>query len=181
MNLHKLPPELIDKIILYTDLRTAIISKNIYYINQLYKPHIHTWKWACINNQIEVVKWLYENDIPGRDHYAMDLASKNGYLEIVKYLHTHRNKINYVPYKYDHEYYTKYIEPYILEQTNGCSTNAMDWAAKNGHLNTVKYLHSIGKMGSIMSIYYATKNKHYEIVKFLDSSNVIKFLENIHK
>ena len=49
---------------------------------------------------------------------AMDNASMNGHLEIVKYLH---------------------------ENGKECSTNAIDWASEKGHLEIVKYLKSIKK------------------------------------
>jgi len=44
----------------------------------------------------------------------MDYAAKNGYLEIVKYLHKNRM---------------------------GGTTDAMDYAAENGHIETVRWLH----------------------------------------
>jgi ankyrin repeat protein len=172
MKLDKLPPELIEKIIIYTDLRTAIISKNLHCILYIYKPHIHTWKWACLNNQLEVVKWLYENEISGRDHYAIDLAAKNGHLDIVKYLHTHKSKIVYTPHHYDNynfSYYKKFIEPQLTEIINGCSVNAMDWAAQNGHLDVIKYLYSIGKKCSIVTLLLAKENEHLDVDNFLES------------
>ena len=48
----------------------------------------------------------------------MDLASSNGYLDIVKFLHENR--------------------------TEGCTTWAMDWASLKGYLDVVEYLKSIG-------------------------------------
>ena len=49
----------------------------------------------------------------------MDNISKNGNLEIVKYLHS---------------------------MGKNCTTKAIDNASFNGHLEVVKYLHSIGKI-----------------------------------
>lgn len=187
MKLIELPPEIVDKIILYSGFKVAVIIDNIYCIRKLYIPSVHTWKWASKNNELDIVKWLYKNEITGRDYYAMDLAAKHGHLEIIKYLHTHKNKIIYVPYKYeyDFEYYKKYIEPHLLEATNGCTENAMQWAAQNGHLEVVKYLHSIGKKISIMSLFLADKYNHTEIVKFLKnlykSKNHLDILKQCHQ
>ena len=48
-------------------------------------------------------------------HSAMDYASQNGHLNVVKFLHENRNE--------------------------GCTTCAMDYASENGHLDVVKFLH----------------------------------------
>jgi len=45
----------------------------------------------------------------------MDYASRNGHLEVVKWLHFNRSE--------------------------RCTIYAMDWASENGHLGVVKWLH----------------------------------------
>ena len=51
----------------------------------------------------------------------MDLAARNGHLEVVQWLDTNR--------------------------TEGCTTSAMNWAAMNGHLKIVQWLHTNRKEG----------------------------------
>ena len=43
----------------------------------------------------------------------------------------------------------------------------MKWAARYGHLELVKYFHSIGKVYSPMAIELANMNGHSEVVKYL--------------
>ena len=39
----------------------------------------------------------------------------------------------------------------------------------NGHLEVVKYLHSIGKECTSLDIYFASRYGHLEVVKYLHS------------
>jgi hypothetical protein len=73
-------------------------------------------EWASQNGYVEVIKWLYNNRPERWTYTAMNLASKNGHLEIIKWLH--QNKI---------EEFTTYAAYAIYP------------AARNGHLEIVKY------------------------------------------
>jgi len=70
--------------------------------------------WASSNGYLEVVKWLSENRTEGCTTYAMNYAAGKDHLEVVKWLSNNRKE--------------------------GCTTWAMDWAALNGHLEVVKWL-----------------------------------------
>jgi hypothetical protein len=51
-----------------------------------------------------------------------------------------------------------------------CSTNAIAWASMNGHLETIKYLHSIGKQCHYThALALARAQKHFKVVIFLHS------------
>lgn len=39
------------------------------------------------------------------------------------------------------------------EGVEGCTVRAMDWAAKNGHLETVKWLHEIKQVPTLALVY----------------------------
>jgi ankyrin repeat protein len=52
----------------------------------------------------------------------------------------------------------------VFNQTN---TDAMDYASRYGHLEIVKYLHSIGKDSSTHAMDLASRYGHLEIVKYL--------------
>jgi len=74
--------------------------------------------------------------------YAIDYADKNGYLEIVKWLHENREE--------------------------GCTTAAMDLAVENGHLEVVKWLHENRKEGcTIDAMDYAPFDFHVTILSLL--------------
>ncbi|EGZ14839.1 hypothetical protein PHYSODRAFT_509529, partial [Phytophthora sojae] len=101
----------------------------------------HDMEHAAANKQYETITWLYQNTCAPRamkstlmtvvkhgdinllewlrEKYptrgAMDLAAKNGHLEMVEWLGTHRYE--------------------------GCTVAAMDAAAGRGHLEVVKWLH----------------------------------------
>ncbi|EGZ19130.1 hypothetical protein PHYSODRAFT_354169 [Phytophthora sojae] len=70
---------------------------------------------ASRNGHLEVVQWLHHNRLEGCTTEAMDGAASGGHLDIVKWLHDHTSA--------------------------GCTTNAMDGAASSGHLDVVRWLH----------------------------------------
>lgn len=111
----RVPQELYDYILSLTDFVTAVKAKNKYAIAHFYDKEVHSWDWATMNGQLEVVQWLFENYKEGCTKYVMDSAAGNGHLEIVKWLHEN--------------------------STEGCTTSAMNWAARSGHLDVVIWLH----------------------------------------
>ena len=74
--------------------------------------------WASKNGYLEIVKYLIENgaDIRAYDDRALQLASKNGYLEIVKYLVENGADIR------------------------AYNDRALQLACENGHLKTIMWL-----------------------------------------
>lgn len=59
--------------------------------------------------------------------------------------------------------------------TEGCTTDAMNQAAANGHLEVVKWLHENRKEGcTVVAMDYASANGHFEVVKWLFENNVVK-------
>jgi len=69
---------------------------------------------AARNGHLDVIKWLHANRTEGGTGWAMDLAALNGHLDVIKWLHAHR--------------------------TEGCTKSAINWAAINGHLDVIKWL-----------------------------------------
>lgn len=61
-------------------------------------------------------------------------------------------------------YENKYLE---LKSSKFYKKPVMDWAAMNGHLKVIQYLHSIGKDCTSCAIDWATRNGHIDVVKFL--------------
>jgi hypothetical protein len=103
----------------------------------------------------------------------MNLAAKNGHLDVVKWLHEHRTEgcttvaMNYAAYK-GHLHVVKWLHK---NRTEGCTTYAMDLATSNGHLHIVKWLHenrTEGCTAEAMNI--ATRKGHLEILQYLYSN-----------
>ncbi|KAJ3185542.1 hypothetical protein HDU87_000165 [Geranomyces variabilis] len=96
---------------------------------------------AAAGGQRHVVQWLHEHG--GRaTGDAMDLASQNGRLEVVKFLHKNRHE--------------------------GCSTDAMDKAASGGHLEVVKWLHKHRQEGCTPdALDEAAGSGHLAVVQWL--------------
>ena len=69
--------------------------------------------WATRNGHLEIVKFLHENRKERCTVDAMNGAAENGHLETVKVLHENRKE--------------------------GCTADAMDWAAQDGHLKERMY------------------------------------------
>lgn len=59
--MHNLPQEIINQIILYTNLNIAIITKNTHAIKFFYNKPIHTVEWAEQCNHLETIIWLHRN------------------------------------------------------------------------------------------------------------------------
>jgi hypothetical protein len=55
----------------------------------------------------------------------------------------------------------------IIRGADGCTESAMDLAASNGHLQVVKYLHSIGKPCTTSAADGACAGGHLQVLEFL--------------
>ena len=58
---------------------------------------------------------------------------------------------------------------YALRKLIDNSEITMDYASENGHLEAVKYLHSIGKECTKRAMVTASVKGHSEVVKYLNS------------
>ena len=106
--------------------------------------------WGLISD----INYIYEGN------YAIDMASANGYIDIVKYLV--ENKKQFIKYN------TKWQ----------CSTHAIDSACENGHLDIIKYLCSKKVYGTYESFENASSNKHYNVLNWLNE-NMYRYI-NCH-
>lgn len=161
-----LPVEIQEQIIKYLPFE-KIINLSNHVALQEYNPRIHTIcyaikndylsmvKWICLNqkaesswgivwcaqyNRLNILHFLHQKRIPSFTSQAINIASKYGNHEIVKFLYDNG---------YQHD------------------SHAIDLAAENGHLEIVKWLYKHGNTGTPNAINLAAKNGHIEIVKFL--------------
>ena len=82
----RLPIELVEEIVLFTGFVKVveIFPKIAHYV---YRKK-YNLKWAVINGDLEIVKWLYHNRKEGCTTDVMIWAVEYGHLEILKWLHT---------------------------------------------------------------------------------------------
>jgi len=125
---------------------------------------------ACVHNNLDVIKYLFEIQNKDCTTDAIYNACKNGHLDIVKYLFEIQNKdcttdAIYNACKNGHLDIVKYL---FEIQNKDCTTYAIDYASENGHLGIVKYLFEIqNKDCTTDAINWASKNGHLDIVKYL--------------
>ncbi|KAF1327899.1 Ankyrin repeat protein, partial [Globisporangium splendens] len=91
---------------------------------------------------LDVVQWLHKHREEGCTTDAMDMSAGNGHLDVVQWLHEHREE--------------------------GCTTNAMDFAAQNGHLEVVQWLHEHRQEGCTSdAMDNAATNGHLHVMQWL--------------
>ncbi|GAB9470899.1 hypothetical protein Gpo141_00008128 [Globisporangium polare] len=96
---------------------------------------------AAVNGHLTVVKWLHANHNGGVTKQAMDAAAS---LEMVQWLHEHYG------------------------ESVGCTTRAMDNAAKHGDFETLQFLHANRSEGcSRNAAPYAHENGHVLVFEWL--------------
>ncbi|OQR97165.1 hypothetical protein THRCLA_21967 [Thraustotheca clavata] len=129
-------------------LHLSIIENNVHHIVMWIK-HKPEWlspsplKLAALCGNFEIVKALMNATKNTWTSEAMDLAARNGYLEIVKWIHE-------------------------LKDGPKCTTNAMDGAATNGHLEVVKYLNEQRTEGcTTKALFGAVRNGYSKVVEYL--------------
>lgn len=117
---------------------------------------------VCRNGKFDVCKWLVEvsNLKDGDINYALKGAYKHGNLEMIKYLHarTHLSRKQVTTIKY-----------YPFQQI----------AAENGHLEVLKWFHSVFKLtkqdiingnGWLSALYIAAVGGHIDVIEWFCST-----------
>lgn len=140
--MNRLPTELIDKIILYTNINTAIIVKNNYAIGKLYDKKIHTLIWSIKNNHLEFLKWMSNkgdfNTIYSLRTTGWSYALEYNNLIIIKWLH-----------------YNEFISEDILI-----------FATYDGDLEIIKWLYNKGYKFTNQVMRLAEERSNIKIIKF---------------
>ncbi|TMW58618.1 hypothetical protein Poli38472_010177 [Pythium oligandrum] len=103
-----------------------------------------TMDFMALHGNVTLMRWLvpHYKDQVVLSTLAIDGATRNGHLDMVKYLHEERN--------------------------DGCTIDAVDIAANNGHLDVVKFLfeHRQEK-GSMEALNDAAANARGEVLRYL--------------
>eukprot|EP00644_Phytophthora_capsici_P007937 jgi/Phyca11/128611/e_gw1.77.150.1 len=125
------------------------------------------------------VQWLHTHRQDGRTTRAMDCAARGGFLPIVKWLHENRFErmdagqewtMNYAT-KMGYHLFQQFYRVYITEKNlavKQCTIEAMTFAAINGHVEVVQWLHENQSEGcSDDTFSLAAGNGHLEMIQWL--------------
>jgi ankyrin repeat protein len=166
MRNQKIPHEIIDRIILkLNDIHISTSLKRDYVSEKLCKNNNYSIDTESKNGHLDVVKFLYDKGANYTTN-AMNYASKNGHLDIVKYLHKVGSECtNAIGYASENGHLE--VVKFLYSIGKVCEPSVMNMAAKNGHIEVVKYLQSIGTDFYNTTVYSAITNGHLEVVKFL--------------
>jgi hypothetical protein len=121
---------------------------NIYAVIQDDFGTLCAFEESCLNNHLEIAKWLYDLDSSKISEYVWHQCCYRGYLELAKWLYTLEKERPFT-----------YYEP-------------LEMACQNGHLETAKWVHSIAPDILISKWMFqgACMNGRLEIIKWLYES-----------
>ena len=135
-----LPIEIIERILLFTDISTCILLNNLYCVKKIYNPY--DWNHFAYHNQISNLRYLHVNSIGTPDYDVIIKGIANGGTELIKF----------------------------LIEINLGSELALDYAIEIGSLKVVKLLVNSYVPISDNSTEDALTYDHFEIFEFLINS-----------
>ena len=121
--------------------------------------------WAAKEGQLEILKWLRENDFPW-DEKTCRLAAGGGHLEILRWAHS-----NGCPFDKKTRAWAAregHLEVLQWLRANGCPWNeeTCESAAEGGHLETLQWAHSNGCPWDRRTCSHATKRRQLKVWKW---------------
>lgn len=144
----------IDENSLYTAIEYDQIDivKWLYNLKSVIKYNYKQAIPKCVRyNRLAILKWFYSFDqkelVSAKFHHSsLDAAAQYNHFEILKWIN---NSDSCNKYK-------------------NCTSNAMDWAAKNGNLEMIQWLHTYRRAPlSTFAMDWAAELGHLEVVKWL--------------
>ena len=128
------------------------------------------WLAAAESGQLHIIKWLQQEMIPCFIPNVIDSALSNGHAFIGEHL------LKTQPLNLPRETMDEIAASGLLsllqnfehDSSVRFTKNAMNFAAKNGHLNVVIWLHENRKEGcTTLAMDFASRSGHYEVVEWL--------------
>ncbi|OQR94043.1 hypothetical protein ACHHYP_01897 [Achlya hypogyna] len=129
----------------------------------------HAMDSAAENGHLEIVRLLHFERHEGCSRVALEYAAKYGHLDIVRFLHTHRREGRLADALRNaaaqgHAAVVAYLLPFVPV----LAPEAMDYAARNGALDTVQLLHATGRAScSKRALTWAAMAGQADVVCFL--------------
>ena len=127
------------------------------------------WLAAAESGQLHIIKWLQQEKIPCTIPNVIDSALSNGHGFIVEHL---LKSQPLTPPEIMDEIAAagllSLLQNFEQDSKVRFTKNAMNFAAKNGHLKVVKWLHENKKEGcTTLAMDFASRSGHYEVVEWL--------------
>ncbi|EFA86099.1 hypothetical protein PPL_01336 [Heterostelium album PN500] len=109
------------------------------------KVTVEVLEKAAASGNTGVLEWITKKkrDAGWWDKYVGDQAAQNGHLETVKWI--------------------------VANRTEGCSLDALDFAARNGHIAVVEFLLLHFKKCAQYTMDCAAYGKHLNVIKYIDT------------
>lgn len=127
---------------------------------------------AIRHRHVELMDWIYAHcprDAVACGVHDIHWQARVGNLEVLKWLHGHN--YDFSSREMDEAAKNGHLDDvrFLHEhRSEGCTTDAMDGAAANGHLEIVRFLHRHRAEGcTAKAMESAAENGHFEIVQFL--------------
>lgn len=158
----KLPKEMTDKIVMYTDLETAIKAKNIYSVKKFYDIEIHNMEWAAKTGDLEIMKTIYKLDNKFKSNTIYEAVSHRN-LEIIEWLFG--KKCDTVSITQAIVYYNHYDGINWLFRNSIDVSKALDKNAESVDLYTVDHLFWKGYQPSDYTIERLMRYGEFDVIK----------------
>ncbi|KAJ1342656.1 hypothetical protein BSLG_002754 [Batrachochytrium salamandrivorans] len=121
------------------------------------------------NNDLNMVKWLVEHGSTGCSTEAIDKASEHGHLEMQHRPWTTRwGCTQWAMIAAAKNGHLDIVKFLHANRTEGCTSKAMDCAARHGHLEVVQFLHTHRSEGcTSVAMDSAAAYGHFDIIQWL--------------
>ena len=146
----------------------------------------HTCRYAAENGHLNSLKYAHENGCSWNGD-TCSIAAENGYLDCLKYAHENGCSWNKKHFSEKERYtsgnntllFMKDIQNpddfthkiFNYEHIESLNLKICEYAAKNGHLECLKYVHKNGYQLDEWTCYFAAFNGHLECLKYAHKNN----------
>lgn len=177
----RLPQDIIDQVMIYTDKFEKCIGISPYAASKLYNPLKHTLVDAIKNNDLKYCKWIFtKNKYIYTDHSKIiEIAEIHNDFSIIKWLISvfdERDKIHIIKYlsAFGHLNIAKslYIK-YNIKKGNNISAGLLNIAHENGTLDTIKFIYE--------NFTFKFEREYYSRAAISGKLDILKWLHENYK
>eukprot|EP00644_Phytophthora_capsici_P010837 jgi/Phyca11/526375/estExt2_fgenesh1_pm.C_PHYCAscaffold_90106 len=138
-----------------------------------YRCNENVADYVAVRGDVNMMQFLLEHELLGRQSSAPDLAAEFGHLDLVKFLSKNKTKHSwqFTTDAMDRAAGGGHLDVVQWLHENekvGCTTGAMDLAARSGHLHVLQWLHSNRREGCTENaMEYAAMTGHLGVLQWL--------------